>query len=204
MGQNHIERQLRHLFAWYKGEYVLIVRKKQRRLFVCNKNGIVTSYPVGIGSNPDMKAKLHEKDNRTPEGQYHITEIQSLNAPPESESFKKLTRMNNVYFSAKFGRHKYNKPNVDLGNNIYGPRFYRLNYPNKEDKKRYEQAMNNGKLPLIEGEFPGIGSGIAIHGTNDKSSIGHLCSRGCIRMHNKDIIELEKYIKLQTPVLIYT
>jgi lipoprotein-anchoring transpeptidase ErfK/SrfK len=37
--------------------------------------------------------------------------------------------------------------------------------------------------------------GIALHGTNAPGSIGRRVTHGCIRMHDKDIIELSKSIK---------
>ena len=36
---------------------------------------------------------------------------------------------------------------------------------------------------------------IALHGTDAPSSIGRRVTRGCIRMHNRDIIELSKSVK---------
>jgi len=45
-------------------------------------------------------------------------------------------------------------------------------------------------------------NGIGIHGTHDPSSIGKMITDGCIRMHNKDIEELRKFIKIGTPVSI--
>ncbi|MNI29631.1 putative L,D-transpeptidase YkuD [compost metagenome] len=41
-----------------------------------------------------------------------------------------------------------------------------------------------------------------IHGTNDPSSIGKSVSHGCIRMQNRDVVELAKLVPLQTPVNI--
>lgn len=41
-----------------------------------------------------------------------------------------------------------------------------------------------------------------IHGTNNPSSIGQLVSHGCIRMHNRDVIELAHKVPLRTPVTI--
>ena len=41
-----------------------------------------------------------------------------------------------------------------------------------------------------------------IHGTSDEGRIGQAVSHGCIRMHNKDIIELYKIIEIGTPVII--
>lgn len=42
-----------------------------------------------------------------------------------------------------------------------------------------------------------------IHGTNNPSSIGLAVSNGCIRMHNKDVIELYNIVPIGTIVTIY-
>ncbi|BFH14922.1 L,D-transpeptidase [Paenibacillus melissococcoides] len=41
-----------------------------------------------------------------------------------------------------------------------------------------------------------------IHGTNDPSSIGREVSRGCIRMHNADVLQLSSYVPVNTRVTI--
>lgn len=41
-----------------------------------------------------------------------------------------------------------------------------------------------------------------IHGTDAPSSIGKESSHGCIRMLNQDILELQKWVKVGTPVQI--
>ncbi|MCH5585428.1 L,D-transpeptidase family protein [Shimazuella sp. AN120528] len=43
-----------------------------------------------------------------------------------------------------------------------------------------------------------------IHGTNNPSSIGKHVSHGCIRMFNKDVVELFNIVPLGTPVWIHT
>lgn len=68
--------------------------------------------------------------------------------------------------------------------NAYGPYFFRL-YAGADRTK-------SGK------EWKGIG----IHGTHDPTSIGKMITEGCIRMHNKDIKALRKFIKIGTPVSI--
>ena len=42
-----------------------------------------------------------------------------------------------------------------------------------------------------------------IHGTNKPNSIGWASSSGCIRMRNKDVEELYKFVKIGTPVVIW-
>ncbi len=41
-----------------------------------------------------------------------------------------------------------------------------------------------------------------IHGTNDPSSIGKSVSHGCIRMNNRDVLELSRLVPLKTTVTI--
>lgn len=43
---------------------------------------------------------------------------------------------------------------------------------------------------------------IYIHGTNDENSIGRPASHGCVRMRNKDVIELFDIVPEGTPVWI--
>ncbi len=49
-------------------------------------------------------------------------------------------------------------------------------------------------------------TGIGIHGTHDESSIGKCLTRGCLRLHNNDLLELVEFLKnlpdLHIPVLI--
>ncbi|RBO11052.1 L,D-transpeptidase [Pantoea sp. 3_1284] len=42
-----------------------------------------------------------------------------------------------------------------------------------------------------------------IHGTNNPSSIGKNVSHGCIRMFNKDVLELSQLVLLGTTVVIH-
>ncbi|MBU5483781.1 L,D-transpeptidase [Clostridium sp. MSJ-11] len=44
--------------------------------------------------------------------------------------------------------------------------------------------------------------GYGIHGTNNPSSIGKAISNGCIRMHNRNVIELFNLVPIGTPVRI--
>ena len=46
------------------------------------------------------------------------------------------------------------------------------------------------------------GGEYAIHGTNRPESIGHFVSAGCIRMHNRDIVELYRLVGVGTPVIV--
>lgn len=184
--------------------YGLLMVKETYSLTVYSAEGEeVARYTVAYGSNPDGGPKLHRNDNRTPEGLYHITTVLSMDADKSTSAYKDLARLNDHYFRARDGHHRFGKPDVDLGKNVYGPRFFRINYPAPHDRERYKSLLQEGKIPDgADGKPETIGFGIAIHGNNDPASIGHKASSGCIRMYNRDIIALTPYISKGTPLLI--
>ena len=54
----------------------------------------------------------------------------------------------------------------------------------------------------LKARWMGIVGGVGIHGTDQGPSIGTRASRGCIRMHVPDVIELFGRVPIGTPVLI--
>jgi murein L,D-transpeptidase YafK len=197
------ETAVRQMFATWNGTHVLFVAKSEYTLYVFDRTiAVVDKYKVALGLNPDNAAKICQDDDRTPEGSYRILEIWSMDAAPDSPSYRKLARYNQLFFRARDGHYRHGKPDVDLGDNVYGPRYYLLDYPNEHDRARYAQALNEGKIPVAHGRISSIGHGIALHGNNDEESIGHNASSGCVRMYNRDIVSLEKYVQVGTPVII--
>ncbi len=192
-----------HAFKNFKGPYVIYVTKKAYTLEVFDRNmRAVESYRIALGKNPDLGPKRYEGDNRTPEGTYHIAEILSMDAEKKSPAYRKLKQMNNVFFKASHGHHRFGRPGVDLGENAYGPRFFMIDYPLAKDLKEFEKLKNKGLVPDYRGRKATAGSGIAIHGNNEPESIGNPASSGCIRMLNDDIVEMDQYIRIGTPVII--
>jgi murein L,D-transpeptidase YafK len=190
-------------FAEFRGNYVLYVNKSDFTLRVFNRElREVRKYPVAFGLNPDGRPKLHRGDDRTPEGVYRVVEMLSMDAERSTEPYRKLRRMNDVFWRARDGHYRHGNPKEDLGDNAYGPRFFLLDYPNEQDRARYREALARGEIPRQGGGPAPIGQGIAIHGNNDPRSIGHLSTSGCVRMFNNDIMELENYIILGTPIII--
>jgi lipoprotein-anchoring transpeptidase ErfK/SrfK len=55
--------------------------------------------------------------------------------------------------------------------------------------------MGAAALTLSGGQY-------AIHGTNEPRSIGGFVSYGCIRMYNKDVLDLYGRVRVGTPVLV--
>lgn len=197
------QQMIREALTASQARYAVFISKKSFRLEVYGRDfKPAASYKAGYGKNPDRKKKLFEGDNRTPEGVYRVSGILSMDADRSTASYKQLAAMNKTYFRAKEGHSKFGKPSEDLGDNAYGPRFFALDYPNSEDKVRYDKAVKDGLIPMSKGKVPGIGFGIAIHGNSDPDGVGQLASSGCVRLFNSDLIELEKYIELGTPVII--
>jgi lipoprotein-anchoring transpeptidase ErfK/SrfK len=55
--------------------------------------------------------------------------------------------------------------------------------------------MGAAAMTLSGGEY-------AIHGTNQPGSIGRFVSHGCIRMHNRDVLDLYARVSVGTQVVV--
>ena len=90
---------------------------------------------------------------------------------------------------------------------VYGGRIATILTDKKNAKKDYVTT----RLMWLQGEEHGINRGrnidsykrfIYIHGTPEEGFIGQPASHGCIRMKNKDVIELYNFVDEGTPILI--
>lgn len=188
--------------------YGIAIWKSKHRLSVFDQRGVVLlSFEAGIGGDSEggLKPKKLEYDGRTPEGIYRIFRFYSLDADKKTESYKELQRLNGYYLTAKLGYSLYGKPGKDAGKNVFGPRFYGIDYPAASDVVRYKASLKAGKIPEDKkGKLPmRIGSGIAIHGTNDPASVGKTFGSGCIRLRNEEIIQLDPFMSPGMPVVIF-
>jgi lipoprotein-anchoring transpeptidase ErfK/SrfK len=55
----------------------------------------------------------------------------------------------------------------------------------------------------LEGEVDTLGRYIYVHGAPDEAAMGQPGSRGCIRMHNRELVELFDRVSVGTRVLIH-
>ena len=83
-------------------------------------------------------------------------------------------------------------------------RFMLLSYPNDGDRQRYAMALNEGRVPIIDGQAPGLGNAVGIHGTDreDANARSVDWTWGCISMLNPHVEELYELVPIGTPVLI--
>lgn len=112
-------------------------------------------------------------------------------------------------------------PNGDLI--VVEKRYLRLTlYRDGNVLKQYTVAIGKPETPTPVGEWKIINKGgkwgggfgarwmgincpwgiYGIHGTNKPDSIGRKSSHGCIRMHNRNVIELYNLVQVGTPVHI--
>jgi lipoprotein-anchoring transpeptidase ErfK/SrfK len=74
----------------------------------------------------------------------------------------------------------------------------------KRDRPKLPDMIPSGSPanPMGAAALTLAGGQYAIHGTNAPNSIGRFVSYGCIRMHNKDIMDLYNRVRLGTPVVV--
>lgn len=207
-----LHKKLKKLRGKRSGHYLILISKKERTLYLVKAQVSASKFysfislqkfNIAIGENPDLKAKLYDGDRRTPEGLYQIRIILSSDAPRNSFSFRELQRINAKYYSKKNGYRSMAFPGQDLGRNVFGPRYFEINYPNNEDLSRYRKALRKGLIPKENNRtYRKIGTNIAIHGSKETEIPGHLAGPGCVQMHNRDIIKLDPFIEKRSLVII--
>lgn len=157
-------------------EEILYVSVKQQRLYHIKNNIILKEYPVSTGKKGVGNLKGSEK---TPLGLHFVKEKHGQNTP-------------------MYGR-------------MIGRLYYGQIAPIYTDTTSSKTDDITSRILWLSGHEEGINFGgevdsyqrfIYIHGTSEEGKIGRPASHGCIRMKNKDIIELFANVKLNTKVLI--
>lgn len=84
-------------------------------------------------------------------------------------------------------------------------RFMLLDYPNEEDRRRYQAALANGHFARNRSNDPGPGGAIGIHGSDRESfnRAGINWTLGCISMLSKDVREFDELVSVGTFVYIH-
>jgi len=167
-----------------KNKQLIIVVKHKYKLFFYENKKLKKVYEVGLSQSPIGDKKLRG-DNKVPEGEYHI--IQKAVGP----------------FPGKYGAY-------------LGRRWMRVSYPNIKDaksglkrkvitKKQYNQIVTATKKKKMSLKNTALGGGIGIHGWADygwRNDENRDLTWGCIVMHNYDIEEFYREIKLFIKILI--
>ncbi|HKL03075.1 MAG TPA: L,D-transpeptidase [Cryomorphaceae bacterium] len=154
----------------------IYVAAKNQKLYLISDGKVEVSYSVSTGKE-GVGGKIGS--NKTPEGLHFVKEMVGSELV-ENEIIKK-----------KVPTGKTATPILDAktdGRDLITSRVMHL--------KGLEEGVNLG-----EG-FDSYRRGIFIHGTHEEGLIGKPVSRGCIRMRNKDVIDLYSRIEVGTFVVI--
>jgi hypothetical protein len=164
---------------------VLLAVKHRYQLYRFQKGVLVKTYEVALSQKP-FGHKLAEGDLKLPEGSYHI--VQKATGPFEGKDWMKFL----------------------------GAAWLRIDYPNNNDAavalaaKTITQQVHDAIVNAhLRGKMPpqdtALGGGIGLHGWADPGwnpeGSRHL-TWGCISLNKDNLLELNKEIKLGTPIII--
>ena len=159
-----------------KTEEILFVSISQQKLYHIRSNKILSSYSI---SSSKYGIGSESGSNKTPLGLHKIKEKHGENTP--------------------------------INGRMIGRVFYGEISTIYTDKTKSKTDDITSRILWLEGLEKGINKGqgidsysryIYIHGTSEEGRLGYPASHGCIRMRNKDIIDLYKITKVGTLVLI--
>jgi murein L,D-transpeptidase YafK len=82
--------------------------------------------------------------------------------------------------------------------------FIEIDYPNTDDVAAYANAVADGQVPVINGEFVGIGGKVGIHGSDhyDDQARGRNWTMGCVAMRSDDVAVVYDIVRPGTTVWI--
>ena len=82
--------------------------------------------------------------------------------------------------------------------------FIEIDYPNGDDVSAYVAEIEEGRVPVFDGEFPGMGGRVGIHGSDKpiEQAAGFDWTQGCVAMDNDGIARVYELVDAGTPVLI--
>jgi hypothetical protein len=157
-------------------EKYMYVSVKHQRLYLIKGDSTIRKYPISTAKNG-----IGSKQN-------------SFKTPPGLHTIKRKIGKN-IPFGGIFKSRVYNGKIAK----IY------------TEKKNADKDYVTSRIMWLQGEEPGINRGrnidsynryIYIHGTPEEGFIGQPASHGCIRMKNKDVMELFDFVEEGTPILI--
>lgn len=156
-------------------QFIYISSKKQQLDFYL-KDRLLRSYSVSTGKNGMGELMGSEC---TPRGWHRIYSRIGLSSPE-----------NSVFVSRVWTGEMYDEAfaAANVGRDWILTRILQLD--------GLEPGRNQG------GQVDSLQRYIYIHGTPDRTSLGVPGSRGCIRMRNKDIIELASQVEINTRVFL--
>ena len=180
--------------TWYAKEYrnttfpkteenIIVVRKKDYSLFHYRKGELNSRFDICLGQDPQGH-KIQQGDNKTPEGEYRISEM-------EKGPFVGGT---GPWLGERWMHFSYpNRYDAWLG--------YKNGIITRDQFLAMEKADKSGKTA---NNYTKLGGRIGIHGWNGRFVANGTqdLTWGCVCMQNEDIVQLYEQIKLGVKVMI--
>jgi L,D-peptidoglycan transpeptidase YkuD (ErfK/YbiS/YcfS/YnhG family) len=165
-----------------KEERILIAVKHAYQLHVCEKGQIKHTLPIALGQDGRQR-KTTDGDNRTPVGEYRIT--QKARGPFDGEY--------GTYLGAAWLRLNYPNAN-DARTALIEKRI------TKREFDRIAAAELHGSLAPTDTP---LGGGIGIHGwISDWPDGNHHLTWGCLSLRKADLLQIHDWVSKGTRVLI--
>jgi L,D-transpeptidase catalytic domain len=175
-------RHHRQLLVPAKQERIIIAVKQDYELHVCELGKITLTLPIALGQD-GLKRKTTNGDNRTPVGDYVIT--QKALGPFEGEY--------GAYLGAAWLRLNY--PNAYDARSAFQEGRITL--------KEYDAIASAALRGALAPAGTSLGYGIGIHGWDSDWADGkHHLTWGCLSLRKADILKLHDLAKRGTHVLI--
>ncbi|MCX6849743.1 MAG: L,D-transpeptidase family protein [Verrucomicrobia bacterium] len=175
-------RSHRHLLQPAKEERILIAVKHAYQLHICEKGQVKHTLPIALGQDGRQR-KTTDGDNRTPVGEYRIT--QKARGLFDGEY--------GAYLGAAWLRLNYPNTN-DARTALIEKRI------TKKDHDRIAAAALHGSLAPTD---TALGGGIGIHGwISDWPEGKHHLTWGCLSLRKSDLLQVHDWVSKGTRVLI--
>ncbi|MDY0000645.1 MAG: DUF1287 domain-containing protein [Polyangia bacterium] len=152
----------------------VIVDKKRRILTLVADGAPVKAYPISLGFSPTGH-KARQGDGRTPEGSYRIVEMLHRALPARYGARSMLLS----YPSVKDGR-------AGLASGLIS----------RQTLRDIEAAEGRGAIPP---QRSALGGSLRIHG----GGVGRDWTHGCIALRDPDAVELYRFLRVGSPVVIH-
>lgn len=196
----------------------IVIDVEDRRLWLIAGEDTLMTLPVAVGKGGTYTVVDHTHSFATPKGQRKVLakEESPIWTPPDWHYYEKAEARGLDVVALDDGEHVALSDGTAI--EVRGDRVGRVNRwgkwwpftPGSEiifDGKIFMPPLTSPQREIPNALGPAkldLGNGYMIHGTHryNRTSVGTAASHGCIRMDNRDLLELYDHVDVSTPVVI--